>query len=95
MSGTLSGLQGWYARQCDGEWEHQCGITIETVDNPGWQVRIDLHGTALVGRAFERTERHSAEHDWSVCWVEAEQFHAACGAGNLSEVLDTFLGWAA
>ena len=26
----LRGLQSWYARQCDGEWEYRYGPTIET-----------------------------------------------------------------
>lgn len=29
-------LQKWYKSQCDGDWEHEYGIKIETVDNPGW-----------------------------------------------------------
>jgi hypothetical protein len=28
-------LQQWYADHADGEWEHQNGITIATLDNPG------------------------------------------------------------
>lgn len=95
QSEALSGLLDWYARQCDGDWEHQYGVSIETLDNPGWQMRIDVHGTALAGRAFERAETHRTEDDWLVCWVEGEQFRAACGSRNLDEALDTFLGWAA
>lgn len=38
-------IQSWFAERCNGEWEHEFGITIETLDNPGWRVRIDLAGT--------------------------------------------------
>ncbi|TMB85990.1 MAG: hypothetical protein E6J45_14585 [Chloroflexi bacterium] len=31
----LALLQHWYLSRCDGEWEHQRGITIESLDNPG------------------------------------------------------------
>jgi hypothetical protein len=62
-SETLSGLQDWYARQCDGDWEHQFGISIESLDNPGWPIRIDLHGTALAERASERAETHHTADD--------------------------------
>ncbi|MEH0820740.1 Imm53 family immunity protein [Micromonospora sp. CPCC 205714] len=47
--GVWTWLQAWYATQCDGEWEHEFGIQIETVDNPGWSVSIDLGDTALSG----------------------------------------------
>ncbi|UCH44768.1 MAG: hypothetical protein JSV11_10785 [Nitrospiraceae bacterium] len=37
-------LNRWYINQCNGDWEHQYGIVIETLDNPGWRVKIDLTG---------------------------------------------------
>ena len=43
----LTWLEGWYTRCCDGEWEHRYGVCIETLDNPGWLIRIDLTGTDL------------------------------------------------
>ena len=38
-------LQDWYLAQCNGDWEHEFGIKIDTLDNPGWSVVIDLLGT--------------------------------------------------
>ena len=90
----LIALQDWYLRQADGEWEHSYGVSIDTLDNPGWRVRIDLQGTALAGRPFKRTETHRTESDWVVCWVESDQFHAACGPQNLLESLKAFRTWA-
>lgn len=40
-------LQDWYIQNCDGDWEHCYGIKIETLDNPGWCIDIDLIGTNL------------------------------------------------
>jgi hypothetical protein len=45
---VLVWLQGWYAAQCDGDWEHERGVKIETLDNPEWAIRIDLEGTVWV-----------------------------------------------
>jgi len=44
---ALSELQKWYFAQCDGDWEHSYGVRIDTVDNPGWTLEIDLVGTNL------------------------------------------------
>jgi len=37
----LTELQAWYVVQCDGDWEHTYGVKIETLDNPGWMLRVD------------------------------------------------------
>ncbi len=31
----LTWVQRWYLDQCDGEWEHEWGVKIDTLDNPG------------------------------------------------------------
>jgi hypothetical protein len=46
----LAWLQGWYAEQCDGDWEHDESVSIGTLDNPGWRLRVNLAGTAAEGR---------------------------------------------
>jgi len=46
-------LQNWFKAQCNGEWEHKLGVEIETCDNPGWIVNIDLKDTSLESRKFE------------------------------------------
>lgn len=38
-------LNRWFATQCNGDWEHMNGVKIETTDNPGWWVRIEIDGT--------------------------------------------------
>jgi hypothetical protein len=90
----LAAIEAWYAAQCDGDWEHSYGLSIETLDNPGWRVRIDLHGTACADRVFDRRETQRDENDWLSCWVESGSFHASCGPRNLAEALGVFLVWA-
>lgn len=79
---------------CDGDWEHSCGVSIETLDNPGWMVRLDLAGTAMAGRRFERFEYQRDEHDWLQIWVDDGAMRIACGPLNLSEALFRFRAWA-
>ena len=46
-------LQNWFISQCNGEWEHKLAIEIQSCDNPGWWVKIDLKDTALENREFK------------------------------------------
>ncbi len=55
-------LQSWYANHCDGVWEHTSGVRIDTIDNPGWSLKVDLIGTELEHREFvRRNESQSVE----------------------------------
>lgn len=46
-------IQEWFKTQCDGEWEHEHGLTIRSLDNPGWVVQISLENTKLESKPFE------------------------------------------
>lgn len=90
----LRALEAWYARPCDGHWEHRFGVTIETLDNPGWAVRIDLAETTLAGRPFETVRIDRTPDNWLRCAVEADVFIGHGVPGNLHEILDAFARWA-
>ena len=92
--GVWTWLQAWYATQCNGEWEHEYGLEVKTIDNPGWSLAIDLNGTSLAGRPYERQAIHRSEHEWVTTSVEGGQFRAACGPLNLGEALYMFRRWA-
>ena len=97
MADVLSQLQEWYARQCDGDWEHQHGVKINTLDNPGWRVTIDLAGTDLEARQFEPIERgleDDASRDWHSLSVKEKKFEGAGDPSKLAFILRTFLDWA-
>ena len=101
MSGSpgdeLAWLMDWYASQCDGDWEHAWGIKIETLDNPGWSLEIDLADTDFEDRRFTRLEHGDMEStdSWWICWVESAQFHAVCGPRDLVNVIAVFRRWVA
>jgi hypothetical protein len=91
----ITWLTRWYAAQCDGGWEHQYGISIETVDNPGWRLSIDLRGTALEGRTFEAIETSdpAAGPHWHLCRVRDSKFEGFGGALDLSTIIRVFRDW--
>ena len=88
-------LMDWYARQCNGEWEHTYGVLIDTLDNPGWTIKIDLVETELADVPFgEVAHNLDADTGWWVCKVDGGKFVAACGPGDLLAALDVFRTWA-
>jgi hypothetical protein len=94
MSRGIHWLQQWYYAQCDGDWEHQNGIKIETLDNPGWAIRIQIGDTSLSSKRFESVNVDRSEHDWIHCKVEAGEFLGYGGPLNLEELVEVFRGWA-
>jgi hypothetical protein len=83
-------LEEWYYSNCDNDWEHTYGISIGTLDNPGWTVEIDLKGTPLENLDFDAVDIERTMNNWIVCSVANNQFVAQGGPQNLSEILDIF-----
>ena len=88
---ALERLVSWYASYCDGDWEHSYGVTIETSDNPGWTVKIDLADTELENIHIEYSRQDRSETDWVGYKVVDWKFVGAGGVGNLEEILEIFL----
>jgi hypothetical protein len=81
MRSVVQRLQTWYHAQCDDEWEHSFGVAIETLDNPGWSVRVDLVGTVLADRPFVDVEQLESDETWLRCSVGANEFGDTAGQG--------------
>ncbi len=87
-------LERWYAAQCDGDWEHEFGVHLSTLDNPGWILRVDLEGTELEGRPFATISDLEPERAWIHCCVKGAKFEAAGGPGMLERMIREFCDWA-
>src|SRR5215208_5677629 len=90
----LAELQAWYEAQCDGDWEHEFGVRVGTLDNPGWTGEIDVAETPLEGRAFPAIDRVAAGPAWMKCWVSEGKFRGVGGPLTLGRILRAFLDWA-
>jgi hypothetical protein len=88
---VMERLQRWYLDRCDGDWEHPFGITIETLDNPGWMVTIDLQDTEWQGLCEAREVVKRSDTDWIETELIDGKFVGAGGAANLNELLELFL----
>lgn len=99
-SDTIKRLQDWYISNCDGDWEHSFGVKIDTLDNPGWSIQINLEGTPLEGVKFEEyaygvgDAAEGSGDNWVCCRVTDGIFEAVGGPTKLDEMLLQFLTWA-
>ncbi len=92
-------LSAWYEAQCNGDWEHNYGIKIETVDNPGWLVTIDLLGTNLETKSFTEishnvdSQNNPIATNWLHCTVSNAQYIGAGDSSKLEQIVAHFCFW--
>ncbi len=97
-------LADWYKSNCNGQWEHNEGITIVTLDNPGWHITISLTGTKLEkANLAEVNHEGENENDWFTAKISNREetkelggrcFIAACGPDHLNQVIAIFKAFA-
>lgn len=87
----LQRLQRWYTINCNGDWEHSFGVSITTLDNPGWTVKINLIDTCLHHAVLDYSLLEKSNTDWVGYSVKAEEFEGVGGPENLTEILAYFL----
>ena len=85
----LKWLQKWQASQCDGDWEHECGVRINTIDNPGWDINIDIEKVELKKEIKVRLFKNS-EDDWFLYKIENSYFYAAGDPAKLEFLIQMF-----
>ena len=90
----LERLQAWYLSHCNTDWEHTYGISIGTLDNPGWTLEVDLADTELFGKPFETVQELGDTPEWLHCSVRDGKFMGACGPLRLATIISIFLDWA-
>ena len=67
---------------------------IDTLDNPGWSIAINLEDTELEDKNFQQIELEYSENNWLICFIKNNRFEGRCGPLNLPEVLQIFRDWA-
>ncbi|MBC6697980.1 immunity 53 family protein [Hymenobacter sp. BT190] len=93
----LQRIQRWYILNCNGDWEHTYGvsvwhgISVQTLDNPGWIVSIDLTDTCIRQTTISYVSHDRSATDWFSYKVENGKFEAFGGPENLTEILSFFL----
>jgi hypothetical protein len=90
----LNWLNEWYKSNCNGDWEHTFGIRIDTLDNPGWAIDIDLNETTMEDKAFVKIANYKDDNDFIFCDVENNVFRASGDPDKLVSILKIFKDWA-
>jgi hypothetical protein len=89
----LKWLAEWLNSRANGNWEDSYGVTIESLDNPGWRIFIDLNETPYYKKNFSPVELDNGESDWLFCKVENDKFEAACSPLRLPDAIEAFKNW--
>ena len=89
----LRWLSDWYQSNCDGDWEHCYGVKIDTLDNPGWNIKIHLLGTEWEDKEFMSINIDKGDDDWIMCRVRDNVFDGAGDPQKLIAILTTFKNW--
>jgi Immunity protein 53 len=93
-SASLERLQAWYHSNCDGNWEHQYGFRLETLDNPGWCITVDLDDTHQENQAFTAINtKDDGRLDWINLRRDGSKLRGACGPTQLGAMLDIVSVW--
>jgi len=90
---NLKWLENWYKNNCDGSWEHIYGIEINTLDNPGWSVKIDLKETKFTNNKKYELNNDYGENDWIKCYMYNEVFTGCGDCFKLEMIIKTFREW--
>ena len=85
-------FEKWYSSQCNGSWEHQFGVEIDTLD-PGWWVIVDLDETDHQDAQFAGIQIEKSDGGWVHCWKDGSQFFGMGGPMNLNDIIEHFLSF--
>lgn len=95
MQNDLDWFCGWVAKHCDDEWEHGYPVILDTYDNPGWRLRVNLENSAMRSRqVLPLVDGLPGDDRWFSCRIDGGMFHGACDLAQLPRLLKVFREWA-
>lgn len=87
----ISKLEKWFKKKCNGDWEHQGGILIESTDNPGWYIKVDFDNLDCPNaKALEKSSIRRTDSDFITFKYDEpnNSLGVTCGVANLTEALE-------
>lgn len=86
----INWLEDWYLSMCNDDWEHSYGITIKTLDNPGWDITIDLTDTGIELEEEEWNYFEKDENQWYGFKIKNNVFNASGDPKKLNFLINLF-----
>ncbi|QCO35680.1 MULTISPECIES: Imm53 family immunity protein [Leptospira] len=86
----FSWLMKWYQSQCDGDWEHEYGLKINTNKNQAWQVEIDIRFTELHEFELDTALEQKGTNNWYSFSIKDGRFLAEGDSKKLPIILEKF-----
>lgn len=90
---NIKAIKKWFKFQCNGDWEHEYGVQIQTISNPGWSVQIDLSDTVLDGFIIDE-DIDNGNDDWFFIKSDGKIFSGSGDFNKLNIILDKFVSFA-
>jgi Immunity protein 53 len=87
---NLTWLSDWYQSNCNGDWEHNYGVKIETIDNPGWFITIDLNDTISNVNPIPWIFVEKSAADWDGYKLVGGQFEASGDPSKMEFLIGLF-----
>ncbi|MFY1048502.1 immunity 53 family protein [Chryseobacterium sp. GP-SGM7] len=84
----INWLQKWFNEQIDGNWEHEAVLKIETIDNPGWSLEVNLVQGSIPSTEWKLFE--VSDDNWVGYKFEDNTFHASGDPNKLSLLIGMF-----
>lgn len=83
-------LENWFSSHCDGDWEHENPLIIQSTSNPGWSIIINLNDTSLQDLNIEYSLIETSETEWHGYSLKNGRFNAAGDPTKLLFLLELF-----
>lgn len=84
-------LQNWFLEQCDGNWEHEQVIKMESLDNPGWNVEIDFNNTSIdIENDIPYKLFENGDNNWIGYQIKSNIFYGVGDPLKLNLILELF-----
>ncbi len=91
----LKWLQDWYIQECINN--KNCIsdeiINIDTIDNPGWHIRINIKATKLARRILDEINFDNGDDDWVFIKLNTGVFEGVGDKSKLVFILQFFKAW--
>lgn len=87
---SLDWICKWYDQNCNGNWEHDFGIVIESLDNPGWSITIDTEGTSIELLDKPWILKENSTEDWYGYKISNGKFEASGDPMKLPFLINLF-----